>query len=208
MTPYQQALAKIITNSVDPDDISYKGLIDLITQDELDNAHDKSQDVIKCLSLKNIDSIRPAPKKISRIKVKTPYYQPDFKINSDFIALRIKVDPNQIIDYISKLSENVKRRDGYCYYRYDSDDIVAMIYIYMPSIGYIVELQVGSPFCFHVFRNDTKLRDIRSGLLEAPVKQPVDFWDNDFYSTIKSKILNDNNYDWKSDVFNLTANQL
>lgn len=199
MTSYQKALLKIISNGIDPDDNSYDSLITLITQEELDNAYSQSYKVIDCLKLTDIHSIRPA-KKISRIKEKKPHYQPNFKINSDFIGLRVNHDTDQIMDYILKLDENVRKHNGHCYYRYNIDDIVAVIYIYLPTIGYIVEMQVGSPFCFYVFRNDSKLRDVKNGVLETRVKSPIDFWDHDFYSTIKSKIHINKNYDWKHAV--------
>lgn len=77
------------------------------------------------------------------------------------------------------------------------DDIVAVMYVYLPDIGYIAELQLGHPFCFYVFRIDSKLRDIRNG-----DQYTIDLWDHDFYNTIKAEIYKDNNYNWKNTVIN------
>lgn len=198
---YRDKLYNIIKESnFNQDCLDYKNIIHLITQEVVDEAHKQSEEVIKLLNLTNIDSIRPMPKKITRIKSKNAKFQPDFKLNSDFIAMRINVKPSNIVEYCEILSNNVKNLNGYCNVRYVINDIVAVVYIYLPQIGYITELQIGSPFCFYVFRIDTKLRDIRNGITQMSDEYKVDLWDNNFYDDVKSKILEDNFYDWQTAV--------
>jgi hypothetical protein len=61
-------------------------------------------------------------------------------------------------------------------------DLVQYIYVYTPG-GYVCEVQVIHPFAAKVFKADSERRD---GDMSSP-----DYWANDFYSTVKSCIIDD-----------------
>lgn len=168
---------------------SWNKLFEHITQDVLNDAHSKSDEVINLY--KPLKIISRKCKKIERIrdKNKEQKYCKSFKVNSDFLAFRVKVSEitniPAVTDYIVKTT---KKHGGISFIRNgiidevsNMTDIIQYVFIYIPSIGYIMEFQIGHPFAMYVFTNDSLIRDGNTSV--------VDLWDNNFYTNVVKYIL-------------------
>jgi len=96
-----------------------------------------------------------------------------FKVISDFLAVRIDCDVNQIKDKIDYIKNIVTSNKGYFHIRSSSierlygffmesnnfRDIVQYMYAYVEQIGYIIEFQIGSEFATETFKINSALRD-------------------------------------------------
>ena len=121
-----------------------------------------------------------------------------FKVISDFLAIRIHCNVNQIKDKIDYIKTIVISKGGYFHIRGSSverpyggfldsnlnfKDIVQYMYVYLEEIGYVIEIQIGNEFATQTFTIDSELRD-------DPNCKKVDLWTKGFYDDVKSFILN------------------
>ena len=141
----------------------------------------------KCKSIKRVEK-----KKMEQIPNRENY----FKVISDFLAVRIHCDVNQIKEKIDYLKTIIISNGGYFHVRGSSierpygffldnnfKDIVQYVYVYLEKIGYIIEFQMGHEFATHSFVINSLLRD-------NPSCGKIDLWTDDFYADVKSFILN------------------
>lgn len=121
-----------------------------------------------------------------------------FKVLSDFVAVRIHCDVNQLPAKIDRIREIVLANDSQMHVRGSSTerpygfctnpqtkeftDITQYVYIFIEKIGYPVEIQIGHEFASHTFTIDSALRDDKTC-------GKVDLWNQNFYSEVKNYIL-------------------
>lgn len=197
---YKQALSKVIYednvfhgNYTSP---AWKQLVPLITDDVLVDAHNSQKQYEKLLS--GFDIVSRPMKTMDRIKVKSQGTRDDvpFKVNSDLCAIQIPTyDIYKIRNIMKSISQIVMEEQGSFHIRNSIEDtngniqdIIQYAFVYVPSIGYIIEIQVGHPFAMYTFKVDSKIRDLR--LTGGSTDGIVDLWDNGFYDFVKSSILN------------------
>lgn len=199
VTPYKELLSSIVLEHKAFQDVNHtcwKDLVGLITSDVLADAHKASTEYVELFRGMNVVA-RPL-KSMSRITVKAQGTRPDvpFKVNSDLCAIRVPTYNVSLIKPImNELQKRVASFNGEFYIRNNIEDsegnctdIIQYAFAYIPIIGYIVEIQVGHPFAMYTFTVDSIIRDKR--LQKEPLDGLVDFWDNDFYTYVKSAILN------------------
>lgn len=172
-------------------DILYK----YITQDVLNDAYSKQNVAINMF--KPLLLIPRPCKQYDRIvqkNIETDTYHKSFKLNSDFMAFRInELNPTLIDTYIDYIIDVTTHNKGYAYVQnniMDNDkmiDIMQYVYVFIPSIGYIMEFQIGHPFSMYVLTNDSKIRN--------GDKEIIDLRKNDFYSHVLLHILGNAKYD-------------
>ena len=166
------------------DNEAWSNLSALINESVLADAHSKVNEVKSCFQPLNLLS-RPM-KKYSRVLVKQSEdkkYNKDFKVNCDFLAFRIGVDdPCNIQSVVDTVVSKTTDHKGWCFVRNNEygPDIVRYVYAYIPSIGYMMEFQIGHPFAGYTFKQDSLIRDGHN---------VVDLWDNNFYVRMKDCIL-------------------
>jgi hypothetical protein len=173
----------------------YSQLCPLITsQEELDDAYIKTFDLFKFLieKLSGVNDIFPnyAPmaKTYERYTAKLAMEgRPDryFKAICDIGRMRLLTERVAVhAEIISdKLQEYVTQYGGAYTVRatwLNKPDLVQYVYVYTPG-GYVCEVQIIHPFAAKVFKADSERRE---GYMSSP-----DYWANDFYSTVKSCIL-------------------
>jgi hypothetical protein len=175
----------------------WKSLYEHITQDTLNdafNTHNVLQKTFpelemitrKCKSLKRVNK---------KMEEQNPYKINYFKVISDFIAVRIHCQVNQIKDKLDYITNIVNSYEGSKIYIRGSsidqpsgkyNDITQYAYVYMQEIGYIVEFQIGHEFAAYTFTTDSEIRD-------NPNCGEIDLWTDGFYNDVKKYILQDNN---------------
>lgn len=169
------------------------------TQEMLNDAYAQQGVVRKIFD--GIDLIlRPGPKSIDRVnqkiaeeRVKQRFFRP----LSDWIAFRIH--HNSLLEIkatIGKIQRIVAEHQGYMWIRGQSEacpygshwdgksfqDITQYGYVFLPEVGYLIELQIGHPFASFTFARDSLLRD-------NPQCGEVDLWKDGFYNDVKQHIL-------------------
>ncbi len=190
---YKAVLEEIVTHTHldDLDAPEWKNLFEHVSQDVLNDAFTHTESLIEMFKPLKLEPRKC--KKYERVikkKTENKKYNKDFKINSDFLAFRIKVsEPHNIHAIIDKISQIIVSNNGFWHLRTqihneqkEPENIIQFIYGYIPEIGYIMEFQVGHPFSMYVFSVDSKMRDNEN----APIEN---FWKNDFYSEMKRSIL-------------------
>lgn len=178
----------------------WKSLFHFINQEVLNDAFEK-HDLVKSIFSEIGDIIVRKCKTLARVEKKMTEQQSNrenyFKVISDFIAVRIHCNVDQIKDKIDYIKSIVNLNDGSFYIRGSSierqygffmdsnkfKDIVQYMYVYLEQIGYIIEFQIGSEFATQTFKIDSELRD-------DPNCGKVDLWNKDFYNDVKTYILN------------------
>lgn len=192
---YKKALESAVNNDLGRWDApSWRELYPLITKQVLEDAFTQAPIVKKLLTSLKLHVISRPQKSIKRVLKKQEGQRPGigFKVNSDFAAFRVFLkDVNQIDSVIDEIASEVTSRGGKAHIRgkiRDGEgklnDVVNYIYIYLPEVGYIAEIQVGHEFAAFTFERDSYLRDHPEDR-----KNLIDLWDNDFYSTVKTAIL-------------------
>lgn len=153
--------------------------------------------------------VQPRPEKtMARLEIKKQERTPPnyFKLVSDYAAGRIFCLPCEIEQHVLSLKEMAFEEGGWYAVRGAGGDgfgshkkaekfvdIVQYVFIYLPSVGHVIELQIGHPFAAETFRRDSYLRDHKNHSL--PENQlEVDLWENDFYNFVKSYILEKSNH--------------
>lgn len=191
MESYTDHLEKIVENCFSRDSINsteYEKLSYMISQQTLDDAHEKGTELCDSFNKKYgyMPILRPT-KKMERICVKRLKNNSDthFKVNSDFIALRIECDipefSNKIRDVTNFFDMTFSRNN------WENDDIVTFLFGYSKEYKYIVEIQILHPFASYVFTRDSYIRD--NPKLCAYGCKIVDLWNNNFYTNVKNTIL-------------------
>jgi len=177
-------------------------LIPLITQNVLDDASRESVNYRKLFDIE-IPLISRPTKTLERILIKQQGKQKDiaYKVNSDFSAFRIHVNPDHIKSTVEKICNIVKDHNGYYHIRNPIEidgkiqDIVQYMFVYIPTIGYVTELQIGHPFASYTFSRDSQIRDLK--MEGKSIDNIVDFWYHSentdwqscFYIQMRNKIL-------------------
>jgi hypothetical protein len=214
---YKNALSNIIYEHNGLENLvssKWKELVPLITDDVLIDAHssyDKYETVFRYSDIKHYNTkpetifwysdihgeSRPL-KTMKRIKIKAQTERADvpFKVNSDLCAVRFPTyDIYRIRHIMKEIRQRVIDEEGIFVIRNSIEDdngvmkdIIQYAFAYIPSIGYVIEIQVGHPFAMYTFKIDSKIRDMK--LDGKPVDDIVDLWDNGFYDFVKSSIMN------------------
>lgn len=177
----------------------WKELLSYITPDIPHDAHLKSTEMTRFLLDIGFYSTNRSEKSYKRILGKSSFNKSDaaFKALSDLIGHRLKVQsPSEITKIIEIIKSAVESVGGCCHLRNsitgddgNITDIVAYMFVYLPSIGHIAELQIGHPFAAYTFEMDSLIRDQKFG------HNIFDFWSipsdrkNCFYIEVKNKIL-------------------
>lgn len=199
---YKTALSSIVYEHNGLDNVTspqWKELVPKITDEVLLDAHNSYLKYEELFSGLNGES-RPL-KTMKRINIKSQGTRDDvpFKVNSDLCAVRFPTyDIKNIKNIIEEIRQRVIDEEGIFQIRNsieDADsnliDIIQYAFAYVPSIGYIIEIQVGHPFAMYTFKVDSVIRDKR--INGESLDGIVDLWDNGFYSFVKSIVLNKKN---------------
>ena len=198
-TKYQEVLSKIVRKcGLSNYGNEWGQLYEHINQNVLNDAHNLSQHIYQYYY--PLELIPRKCKTIDRIKTKHSEKKRDkeFKVNSDFIAFRVKVsEPTNIPAVIEYIANKTNEIGGVYHIRNPIinnnklTDIIQYIYVYLPIVGYIMEFQVGHPLSMFVFSIDSKIRD---------GEKLVDLWNNNFYSNLVKHILGEITYDYSNEV--------
>lgn len=165
----------------------------------MDDAYNQHNKFISLFDkVKDINLIPRPAKSIERInkKIDISRYGNSFKVNSDFMAFRVPVlNVNNILTITSIIESIVLQNNGYFFNRNDTVkdnkivDIVNYAFCYIPSIGYIIELQIGHPIASYVFTIDSGKRDYKPEYNDV-----IDLWKTGgnpcTYEKIKEELLN------------------
>jgi hypothetical protein len=125
-----------------------------------------------------------------------------FKVISDFSAVRVPVKASSVYDAVEKIQQVIRDNGGvYCVRNHITEvdesgkpkvsapmkDIILYMFAFVPSTGYVVEMQIGSPFASKTFEIDSVIRGMRSR--KESTENVIDLWDDDTYSKISTEIL-------------------
>jgi hypothetical protein len=201
MNAYKNTLSDIIyehnglDNLVSP---KWKELVPLITDDVLIDAHNSYKKYETIFSDLNVYGTSRPLKTMKRIKIKSQTERADvpFKVNSDLCAVRFPTyDIYRIKHIMKELRQRVIDEEGTFVVRNSIEDdngvmtdIIQYAFAYVPSVGYVIEIQVGHLFAMYTFTVDSRIRDMR--LEGKSVDNIVDLWDNGFYDFVKLSIMN------------------
>jgi hypothetical protein len=199
-------------------DFNWKNIAQSVSQEILDDAYSKTSNIISIFSSVKGILIPRGNKKQSRIVKKMIEVESRdgafFKVVSDFTAFRIECEVPEIEDIINSIIDiTLNEQQGTVWkkgnHRNGSRyvDITQYLYVYIPSIGYITEFQVGHKLSAYTFTNDSALRDDPKCGLD-------DIWKGGVYNTLKERILEDANrsiiekaekkpYKWELQKYNL-----
>lgn len=200
---YKDALATVIYQDNGLENFTsskWKELVPKITDEVLVDAHNsyaKYDDIFV-----GLNGISRPLKTMKRINIKSQGTRDDvpFKVNSDLCAVQFPTyNIQNIKNIMTDIRERVIDKEGIFHIRNSIEnvdgtlnDIIQYAFAYVPSIGYVIEIQVGHPFAMYTFKIDSIIRDKR--LDGIPLDGIVDLWDNGFYSFVKSVILNTNTF--------------
>ena len=153
----------------------WKQLFNKIDENDVKKAYSKSnqvEDILKEMILASSKlKKRPEKKDFERMhqKLKSGKEKTEneahFKGQIDLIAFRISVDSKEeMVETIQDLVEGLEKYEGFRHgFREDIDmdnpkKFYHYIYVYLPEVGYIAEVQIGHPFFFKVFERDSQIR--------------------------------------------------
>jgi predicted protein tyrosine phosphatase len=182
----------------------WKTLVPLISSDVLKDAHRQIGAIQALFKELGPKLLARREKTAERIATKKQGSQPDiaFKVNCDLTAFRLHVHPSDITSTVERVAELVSENHGVIYVRNSIitengklSDIVQYVYVYLPAIGYVTELQIGHEFASWTFTRDSARRDLR--LAGKEVGELVNFWTHApdtpwtdcFYVKMRAKIL-------------------
>src|SRR5688572_640988 len=109
-TRYKEKLAEIVPAHLgekNMEDNQWYELYPLITQEVLHDAHIKSGEMVELFHGSGLELISRTEKSIKRIKTKKESTRANtaFRVNSDFMAFRVHVDPSHIDDVVNAVGE-------------------------------------------------------------------------------------------------------
>ena len=128
-----------------------------------------------------------------------------FKVVSDFMAGRVHCKVSEIEDTVNKFKKLAIENDGWCVVRGDGNDtygahkkngefkdIVQYLFVYLPKMGHVTEIQVGHEFTSLTFTIDSFLRDNKDKI--SADQLPVKIWGDknkgtNLYDTVKNYLL-------------------
>lgn len=199
-TPFQQVLYETLKDNpflfqnvtIGWDDLKWNNLSSLVTADDLD------QTVISTLHAEQIFmSIFNQYKAMSRprknferfmVKRQRTTNGGNFKAISDFIGFRIWCQVSEITTITTMINEIATANDGLFVVRNPIfidgkyTDIIDFVYVYVPSIRYVIEFQIGHPFAAYTFKIDSYLRDNPDG-------STISLWTDGYYEYVRDYIL-------------------
>jgi hypothetical protein len=199
---YLSLLSRVALQNIgNPIHVSWNELLPLVTPNIPIAAHAKSELLTQLLWEIGITPIIRPVKSYERFLAKASIKRPDatFKALSDMLACRIIIqEPSKIMGTVNTIKDLVESAGGVCHLRnsiIDTNgtpiDIVAYLFVFLPNIGHIAELQIGHSFAAYTFEMDSLIRDQKTN---ADV---FDFWitppeggSSCFYVEMRSKILN------------------
>jgi hypothetical protein len=195
---YKEALTKVCSAHFgDLNATAWETLVPLINEEVLQDAHQCAvlyKNIMTVpgtqLNMRPCKTMKRLLKKASIVRQGVP-----FKVNSDLCAVQLVTkDIHSIKSVMQTIEANVGKAGGLFFIRNSIEDdkgtlqdIIQYAFAYIPSIGYIVEIQVGHPFAMYTFKRDSIIRDMRDA--NESTQNIVDLWDNNLYSLIKAKIL-------------------
>lgn len=178
---------------------TWKNLFPHLNQEVLNDAHTTCQSLLP-LFQEAVGTVECRPcKQMSRVSQKMTE-QPNFRVVSDLMAVRVPCEVTQIADKVDKIRQVCQRLTSTFYVRGASEaqphgsfkgadgkyvDIIQYAYAYLD--GYIMEFQVGERFAAETFQVDSQIRDLRNAGFASSA--PTDWWTEDFYSKVKAQIL-------------------
>lgn len=169
--------------------------VDSLTQSVLDDAYSKTDTLRQVLSKLGEITTRSC-KTMKRVAEKqTDCKNFPFKVVCDLTAVRVSCPVEEIKTKLEILSDIVRDNEGFIFVRdplfIDGGvyrDIIQYVYIYIPEIGYITEVQIGHPMAMLTFSLDSKKRSWISSNKEG--KYPgIDLWHDGFYDKFKCYLL-------------------
>ena len=173
----------------------WKELVPLISNEVLTDAHNSYTQYEDLFH--GLHGVSRPLKTMKRVNIKSQSTREDvpFKVNSDLCAVQFRTyDINSIKHIMTKLQQRVIDEEGIFQIRNSIEDannnftdIIQYAFAYVPSIGYIIEIQVGHTFAMYTFKVDSSIRDKR--IEGSSLEGIVDLWDNGFYGFVKSVIL-------------------
>ena len=128
-----------------------------------------------------------------------------FKVVSDFMAGRVHCKVTEIEDTVNKFKKLASENDGWCVVRGDGNDtygahkkngefknIVQYLFVYLPKMGHVTEIQIGHEFTGLTFTIDSFLRDNKDKF--SADQLPVKIWGDitkgtNLYDTVKNYLL-------------------
>lgn len=198
MEAYKAALAKVGDDFSNMSAPVWATLVPLITEEVVQDAHAASLLYTEAFKSKGLRPMSRPVKSIKRVQEKAKGTRPDvpFKVNSDLCAFQFEVySVNQIPVVMKAIQDVVIEHGGKFFIRNpiqdvesnEFTDIVQYAFVYIPSFGYIAEIQVAHPFVMYTFHRDSILRDMRNA--GKSTEGFVDLWDDNFYSDAKNYLL-------------------
>jgi len=181
-------------------DVRWEFIARGITQEILDDATQQSRVAVATFEPLVGPLIPRAPKTLKRVRTKlSEIEQHDsvyFRAVVDFIAFRVPCQVDQIAgkcNAIWNYCDDGEQKGSVAFKgtvwdlnRHQYVDIVQYCYAYLPSLGHIVEFQIGHPFASYTFAVDSALRD-------NPNCGLVDLWQGGVYQQVRSYILDSAN---------------
>lgn len=174
---------------------AWKELVPLISSEVLTDAHNSYRQYEDLFY--GLHEVSRPLKTMKRINIKSQSTREDvpFKVNSDLCAVQFRTyDIKSIKSIMTELQRRIIAEEGIFQIRNSIEDannnftdIIQYAFAYVPSIGYIIEIQVGHPFAMYTFKVDSLIRDKRIDGIS--LEGIVDLWDNGFYDYVKSAIL-------------------
>jgi len=167
-----------------------------------------------------LNELRPTTKSMERVKTKfegmAKYAESSgkplnyFKVVSDFAAATVYSPVHEIENTVARFQDLAKVSGGWCavrglgqdsygYHKKGAEfkDIVQYLFVYLPEVGHVVEIQLGHPFARETFKRDSFLRENKNNLAEDQL--PVDLWgdfnsetkksEHDLYNEVKHYLL-------------------
>lgn len=172
---------ELFLNLESHNDFRWAMLSGWLSEQDLDRTVEKSSEAISIFNLNRTLRVRPR-KNWLRFMDKRNSSIRRFGPISDLIGFRIQSEVMDIESIVAQILKITSDHNGLAVVKNSiSKDIVQFVYVYIPSIEYIIEFQVGHPFAFFTFTVDSHLRD--------HPKSMVDLWENDFYSRVRAFIL-------------------
>lgn len=178
----------------------WKDIGEMATQNVLNDAfaqHERVRSIFADIG----EIVQRNCKSIARVEQKMTEQAPGrenyFKVVSDFVAVRVPCEVNEIPGKIDRIRERVQANNGQMHVRGSSaerpygfcmapnkkyTDITQYVYVFMERVGYPIEFQIGHKFASHTFTIDSALRDNKEC-------GKVDLWNQDFYSDVKKFLL-------------------
>lgn len=195
---YKEALAKVCSAHFgDLNHSEWKTIVPLINTEVLQDAHKAGTMYGDLLTVSDFEVVERPCKSMTRIirKASIPRDDIPFKVNSDLCAFQVITrDVKKIKIIMDTIQNNVQKAGGMFFIRNSIEDshsklndIIQYAFAYVPTIGYIAEIQVGHPFAMYTFKRDSIIRDMRDA--NQSTENIVDLWDNNLYSVVKAKIL-------------------